>query len=89
MHLAYQRWAQECTSREGEAEVSSYTHSNKLILGLDGPIFSLKLGQQTLIVLTSGEMIKKLINKRSGNYADQQQLYMREPYEDSRIILRG
>jgi hypothetical protein len=43
----------------------------------------------TLIVLASGEMIKRLIDKRSGNYADRQSLYMAALYEDSRIIMRG
>ncbi|OCL13766.1 putative cytochrome P450 [Glonium stellatum] len=54
-----------------------------------GPIFSVILGQQTIIVLASGDIIKKLIDKRSANYSDRQQLYMREIYEDSRIIMRG
>ena len=36
----------------------------------DGPIFHLKLGSQDVVVLASGEMIKKLVDKRSGNYAD-------------------
>ncbi|KAF5653766.1 oxidoreductase [Fusarium sp. NRRL 25303] len=54
-----------------------------------GPIFSLKLGSQNMIVLTSGEMIKKLVDKRSGNYADRPKLYMQEVWEHSRIIMRG
>jgi hypothetical protein len=42
-----------------------------------------------LIVLTSGEMIKRLVDKRISNYTDRQNLYVRMLYEDSRIIMRG
>ncbi|KAF9770795.1 hypothetical protein IL306_011597 [Fusarium sp. DS 682] len=42
-----------------------------------------------MVVLTSGEMIKKLVDKRSGNYADRPKLYMQEIWEHSRIIMRG
>lgn len=55
----------------------------------DGPIFSVKLGSQTVIVLASGEMIKKLVDKRSGNYADRPSLFMQDIFEHSRIIMRG
>ncbi|KAH6668276.1 putative cytochrome P450 oxidoreductase [Halenospora varia] len=54
-----------------------------------GPIFSLKLAQQTLVVLADGNMIRDLVDKRGANYADRQQLYMRELWDDSRIIMRG
>lgn len=54
-----------------------------------GPIFSLKLGQQTLIVLASGEMIKKVVDKRSANYSDRQKPYIGELYEDTHVIFRG
>ncbi|KAF5640801.1 oxidoreductase [Fusarium sp. NRRL 52700] len=54
-----------------------------------GPIFSLKLGSQNMVVLTSGEMIKKVVDKRSGNYADRPKLYMQEIWQHSRIIMRG
>lgn len=55
----------------------------------DGPIFSLKLGSQTVIVLASGEMIKRLVDKRSGNYADRPSLFMQDVFDHSRIIMRG
>ncbi|EXJ62424.1 hypothetical protein A1O7_02859 [Cladophialophora yegresii CBS 114405] len=54
-----------------------------------GPNFSLKLGSQTVIVLASGSMIKRLIDKRSGNYADRPSLFMQGVFEQARIILRG
>ena len=81
LHLAYDKWAQQCKSFltfcRPEADSS------------DGPIYSLKLGQTTLIVLANGDLIKKLIDKRSANYADRQNIYMRGLWEDSRIIMRG
>ncbi|RVX72874.1 hypothetical protein B0A52_03227 [Exophiala mesophila] len=54
-----------------------------------GPIISLNLGSQKVVVLTSGEMIKKLVDKRSANYADRPKLYMQDIWEGSRIIMRG
>ncbi|KIX96716.1 uncharacterized protein Z520_07435 [Fonsecaea multimorphosa CBS 102226] len=54
-----------------------------------GPIFSLKLGTQDVVVLASGEMIKRLVDKRSGNYADRPSLFMQDIFEHSRIIMRG
>jgi cytochrome P450 len=54
-----------------------------------GPIFSLKLGQQTLIVLASGEMIQKVVDKRSANYSDRPATYIRDLYENTHVIFRG
>ncbi|OAG35087.1 hypothetical protein AYO21_10760 [Fonsecaea monophora] len=54
-----------------------------------GPIFSLKLGSQNVVVLTSGELIKRVVDKRSGNYSDRPKLYMQDIWEGSRIIMRG
>ncbi|OAP61366.1 hypothetical protein AYL99_03569 [Fonsecaea erecta] len=54
-----------------------------------GPIFSLKLGTQDVVVLASGDMIKRLVDKRSGNYADRPALFMQDIFEHSRIIMRG
>ncbi|KAH6985114.1 cytochrome P450 [Ilyonectria destructans] len=54
-----------------------------------GPMYSLKLGSQNVVVLASGEMIKNVVDKRSGNYADRPDLYMQEVWEGSRIIMRG
>lgn len=48
-----------------------------------------KIGQQTLIVLASGEMVKKVIDKRSAIYSDRQKLYVRELYEDTHVLTRG
>lgn len=50
---------------------------------------SLKLGSQSVVVLTTGEAIKKLVDKKSGNYADRPALFMQNIYESSRIIMRG
>ena len=54
-----------------------------------GPIFSLQLGQRTLVVLASGELVRKLIEKRSANYSDRQNLYVRELYENTHVVFRG
>ena len=55
----------------------------------DGPIFSLKLGSQSVVVLANGEFIKKVVDKKSGNYSDRPKLYMQDIWEGSRIIMRG
>jgi hypothetical protein len=55
---------------------------------IDGPIFHLKLGSQDVVVLASGEAIKKIVDKRSSNYADRPALYMQDVWEQSRIIMR-
>ncbi|KAH7072427.1 cytochrome P450, partial [Paraphoma chrysanthemicola] len=54
-----------------------------------GPIFSLKLGQSTTIVLADGEVIRDLVDQRGANYADRPKLWVRELFDDSRIIMRG
>lgn len=56
---------------------------------LDGPIFSLKLGQSTTIVLADGHVIRDLVDQRGSNYADRPLLWVRELFDDSRIIMRG
>lgn len=55
----------------------------------DGPIFSLKLGSQNVVVLTKGETIKNIVDKRSGNYSHRPHLFMQDVWEGSRIIMRG
>ncbi len=35
-----------------------------------GPIYSLILGTRTMIVLSSDEAVKELLDRRSGNYSD-------------------
>lgn len=42
-----------------------------------------------MVVLTSGEMIRKLVDKRSAIYSDRPKLYMQDIWEGSRIIMRG
>lgn len=41
------------------------------------------------MVLTTGEAIKNIVDKKSGNYADRPKLYMQDIWEGSRIIMRG
>jgi hypothetical protein len=49
----------------------------------------LKQGSSDVVVLAKGDMIKRLIDKRSANYADRPQLFMQDIWEQSRIIMRG
>lgn len=55
----------------------------------DGPIFSLQLGQETVIVLADGYAVKAVMDKRSSNTSDRPKLYMQDIWEGSRIIMRG
>ena len=41
-----------------------------------GPIYSLILGTKTLIVLSSPEAVKELLDRRSGLYSDRQEMYV-------------
>lgn len=41
-----------------------------------GPIYSLILGTKTLIVLSSDQAVKDLLDKRSAIYSDRQDLYI-------------
>lgn len=41
-----------------------------------GPIYSLILGTKTLIVLSSGEAVKDLLDKKSGIYSHRQEMYI-------------
>lgn len=41
-----------------------------------GPIYSLMLGTKTLIVLSSDVAVKELLDKRSANYSDRQDMYI-------------
>ncbi|GIZ39957.1 hypothetical protein CKM354_000331600 [Cercospora kikuchii] len=54
-----------------------------------GPIFSLKLGEQTTIVLADGGVIRDLVDQRGSNYADRPDLWVRGLFDHSRIIMRG
>lgn len=41
-----------------------------------GPIYSLMLGTKVLIVLSSDEAVKELLDRRSGLYSDRQEMYI-------------
>ncbi|KAK4550436.1 hypothetical protein LTR36_000014 [Oleoguttula mirabilis] len=41
-----------------------------------GPCYSLMLGTKTLIVLSSDEAVKELLDRRSGIYSDRQEMYI-------------
>ncbi|XP_014551819.1 hypothetical protein COCVIDRAFT_111850, partial [Bipolaris victoriae FI3] len=55
-----------------------------------GPIFSLKLGQSTTIVLADGQVIHDLVDLRGSNYADRPKLWVRElkylPYQELKTL---
>jgi hypothetical protein len=40
-----------------------------------GPIYSLMLGTQCLIILSSDEAVKELLDRRSGIYSHRQEMY--------------
>ena len=41
-----------------------------------GPIYSLILGTKTLVVLSSANAVKDLLDKKSGIYSDRQEMYV-------------
>lgn len=41
-----------------------------------GPVYSLILGTKTLIVLSSDQAVKDLLDKKSGIYSDRQDMYI-------------
>ncbi|PPJ56275.1 hypothetical protein CBER1_00735 [Cercospora berteroae] len=41
-----------------------------------GPVYSLMLGTTTMIVLSSDEAVKDLLDRRSGNYSDRPNMYI-------------
>ena len=41
-----------------------------------GPVYSLMLGTKVLIVLSSDEAVKELLDRRSGIYSDRQDMYI-------------
>jgi hypothetical protein len=41
-----------------------------------GPVYSLILGTKTLVVLSSDEAVKDLLDKKSGIYSDRQEMYI-------------
>jgi hypothetical protein len=45
-------------------------------LSLISPVYSLMLGTKTMIVLSSDEAVKDLLDRRSGNYSDRPDMYI-------------
>jgi hypothetical protein len=43
---------------------------------LVSPVYSLMLGTKTMIVLSSDEAVKDLLDRRSGNYSDRPDMYI-------------
>ena len=41
-----------------------------------GDVYSLMLGTKTLIVLSSDEAVKELLDRRSANFSDRQEMYI-------------
>lgn len=41
-----------------------------------GPVYSLMLGTKVMIVLSSDEAVKELLDRRSGIYSDRQDMYI-------------
>ncbi|EEA28673.1 hypothetical protein EYB25_000407 [Talaromyces marneffei] len=56
-----------------------------------GPIYSLILGTKTLIVLSSDEAVKDLLDKRSGIYSHRQEMYIGQTLcsGDLRLLMMG
>lgn len=56
-----------------------------------GSIYSLILGTKTLIVLSSDEAVKELLDKRSNNYSDRQEMYIGQTLcsGDLRLLMMG
>ena len=67
----------------------SRTRSAVVNKSADGPIFSLILGQKTVIVLADGNVIHDLVDVKGANYADRPNTYMRHLFENSRTVMRG
>lgn len=40
------------------------------------PVYSLMLGTKTMIVLSSDDAVKDLLDRRSGNYSDRPEMYV-------------
>ncbi|USW56371.1 Putative cytochrome P450 [Septoria linicola] len=56
-----------------------------------GDIYSLMLGTQTLIVLSSDEAIKDLMDRKSNNYSDRPELYIGQELcsDNLRVLMMG
>jgi len=84
LHLQFEKLARECkNSFQG-------IHENWLAdTYLDGPICSLKLGSQTMIVVSSDTVIKDLLEKRSGIYSGRMDFFLRYWGDDLNILFRS
>lgn len=58
------------------------------LICIDGPVCSLKLGWQNMIVLSSPQAVKDLIEKKSNLYSARPDLYINEVTLGHNIILR-
>lgn len=54
----------------------------------DGPIMSLKLGTQDMIVLNEDQVVRDLVDKRSGSYSGRMDVFIREFGEDLNILMK-
>lgn len=54
----------------------------------DGPIMSLKLGTQDMIVISSDKVTRDLLDKRSGIYSGRMDVFIREFGEDLNILMK-
>ena len=54
-----------------------------------GPVYSLILGTKTLIVLSSDEAVKELLDKRSALYSHRQEMYIGQTLcsDDLRMLM--
>lgn len=54
----------------------------------DGPIYSLKLGGQTQIVVSSQAIIRDLLEKRSNTYSVRMDMFIRENSDNLNMLFR-
>ncbi|KAJ9643783.1 hypothetical protein H2204_001928 [Knufia peltigerae] len=56
-----------------------------------GPVYSLMLGTKTMIVLSTDEAVKELLDRRSGYYSDRQEMYIGQKLcsGDNRMLMMG
>lgn len=83
LHLQLDKWAKECERFDFQDGPEHRTNKN-----LDGPIYSLKLGSQTQIVVSSESIIKDLLEKRSNNYSARMDMLLRQNSDDTNILFR-
>lgn len=54
----------------------SRRHETPLFIYRTGDVYSLILGTKTLIILSSDEAVKELLDRRSSTYSDRQDMYI-------------